>query len=187
MTDQRDAVAEALRKALEKADLVVTTGSVSVGQYDVVKEAVQMLGAETLFWKIAMKPGTPMLVAHKDGRPIVSLSGNPAAAMVTFDLIAVPLLKKMSGYSNHLPATITGVLADGFAKASPQRRILRAKWMKRDGESVIDISGPQSSGVLKSLVECNLLVDVPAGSLPLQVGQIVSAFVVGDIPADMVN
>ncbi|NPV30083.1 MAG: molybdopterin molybdotransferase MoeA [Firmicutes bacterium] len=177
--DEKGAVAGSVNKALEKADLVITTGGVSVGQYDVVKDALQMIGAQILFWKVALKPGTPIVAACKDGRVILSLSGNPAAAMVTFDLIAAPALKRISGLKEPLPPTVTGILAGGFPKASPQRRILRAKWKKRDGVDLIELTGKQSNGVLKSLIECNLLIDVPAGSPPLVAGQPVSAFVVG--------
>jgi molybdopterin molybdotransferase len=178
--DEKEAIAKILSSALDEADVVITTGGVSVGQYDVVKDAIQMIGAETLFWKIAMKPGTPAVAAHLDGKPIISLSGNPAAAMVVFELVAVPVLKKMSGFRNQLPITITGVLAGNFTKASPQRRIVRARWMKQGSDELIQITGSQGNGVLKSLVDCNLLVDVPAGSPPLAAGQVVSAFLVDD-------
>lgn len=177
--DEKETIEKTLREALAQVDFVLTTGGISVGLYDVVKEAVQDIGATPLFWRISMKPGTPAFAAHLDGKPIVSLSGNPAAAMINFDLIVTPALKKMSGMVNQLPATITGVLAGDFAKGSPQRRLLRARWMKRGRDEFIQLTGPQGNGVLKSLVDCNLLVDVPAGSPPLAAGQVVSAFLVG--------
>lgn len=183
VTDDERAVAESLKKALEVADLAITTGGASVGQYDVVKDALKAIGAEILFWKIALKPGMPTAAASKDGRLILSLSGNPAAAMVTFDLLAVPLLKKIAGEKQLLPPRITGVLVNAFPKKSPQRRILRAKWKRQDGVDLIELTGKQSNDVLKSLIECNLLVDVPAGSPPLAAGQQVSAFVIGSLSA----
>jgi molybdopterin molybdotransferase len=179
--DDKEIIANSLRDALDRADIVITSGGVSVGQYDLVKDAIEIIGAKTLCWKIAMKPGMPAVAAHRDNKLIISLSGNPAAAMVVFDLVAVPVLKKMSGLRNQLPVKITGVLADDFDKASPQRRFLRARLVPQDGAWLIRLTGKQSNGVLKSLVDCNLLVDVPAGSLPLTAGQVVSAFMIGEI------
>lgn len=181
--DEESSVAGSLEKALVMADLVITTGGASVGQYDLVKAALKAIGAEILFWKIALKPGMPTAAAVKDGKIILSLSGNPAAATVTFDLIAVPVLKKMAGEKEPLPPKISGVLANAFPKKSPQRRILRAKWKRQDGVDLIELTGKQSNDVLKSLIECNLLVDVPAGSPPLAAGQQVSAFVIGSLSA----
>lgn len=185
--DEETAVAESLQGALEVADLVITTGGASVGQYDVVKNAINAVGAEILFWKIALKPGMPTAVARKDGKVIFSLSGNPAAAMITFDLLAVPALKKLSGMKEVLPPTITGILVNAFQKRSPQRRMLRAKWKKQNGSDLIELTGKQSNDVLKSLVECNILIDVPAGTPSLAAGQHVSAYVVGNLTDSLVG
>jgi molybdopterin molybdotransferase len=181
--DEREMIAKSLQDALAQADIVITSGGVSVGQYDLVKDAIQMIGAETLFWKIAMKPGMPAVAAYLEGKPIISLSGNPAAAMIVFELVGVPVLKKMSGCRNQLPVKISGVLADDFGKASPQRRFLWARWIQQGEGWLIQLTGRQGNGVLKSLVDCKLLVDVPAGSPPLAAGQVVSAFLVGDMQA----
>jgi molybdopterin molybdotransferase len=130
-----------------------------------------------------MKPGMPAVAAYLEGKPIISLSGNPAAAMIVFELVGVPVLKKMSGCRNQLPVKISGVLADDFGKASPQRRFLWARWIQQGEGWLIQLTGRQGNGVLKSLMDCKLLVDVPAGSPPLAAGQVVSAFLVGDMQA----
>lgn len=120
--DKAEAVAACLKQGLEMADIVISTGGVSVGDYDVVQDALSDLGAEIVFWKIQMKPGSPLIAAVRDNKLIIGLSGNPAAAMVTFDLMVVPVLKKMMGHKLVLPGKIKAVFLDRFDKPSPQRR-----------------------------------------------------------------
>ncbi len=179
--DNQKAIAEKITEGLEAADVVITTGGVSVGDYDLVQDAVDDIGAETLFWKVAMKPGSAMVAAVKDGKPIIGLSGNPASSLVTFDLLVAPMLRKMMGQAKHLPSLTQAVLEEGFGKASPQRRFLRGSIHLKDGVNYIKLTGAQANGVLKSMIGCNVLVDVAAGSSNVNAGDRVSAFIVGRI------
>jgi molybdopterin molybdotransferase len=173
--DEQEATAQRIRGALEKADLVITTGGVSVGDFDLVPMTLQQLEAHVLFWKVNMKPGAPMIAAQKDGKLIIGLSGNPAAALINFDLLVVPVIKKMMGCNHYLPTTIQAVLADEFSKNSVQRRLLRGKLEQTCDENQIHLTGNQSNGVLKSMIGCDVLIDVPAGSGSLVAGQKVTA------------
>ncbi|MHB8073673.1 molybdopterin molybdotransferase MoeA [Desulfosporosinus fructosivorans] len=179
--DEIDATTARISRGLEEADIVVSTGGVSVGDYDVMKDAMVGAGAEIIFWKVAMKPGSPIIAAVKDKKLIIGLSGNPAAAMVTFDMILTPLIKRLMGKNNPLPDKIQGVFADNFLKASPQRRFLRAKLERKDGVDCLKLTGAQASGILMSMIGCNVLVDIPAGSGPVIFGQRVSGHIVGNI------
>ena len=166
---------------MKKADIIVSTGGVSVGDYDIIKDAMVEAGAEMLFWKVAMKPGSPIAAARKGKKLLIGLSGNPAAAMITFDLIVIPLIKKLMGIRNPWPDQIKGILADNFKKSSPQRRFLRAQLEKKDGIDYLKLTGEQGNGVLKSMVGCNVLVDIPAGSGPLVYGQEVTGYIIGNV------
>ncbi|MBP2638167.1 MAG: moeA 3 [Firmicutes bacterium] len=177
--DEEAAIVERITQALELADLVITTGGVSVGDYDIVPAALKKIGADIVFWKVDMKPGSPVIAARYNNKLIIGLSGNPAAAFITFDLIVVPLIKKMMGFENKLPLKFSAILGDDFNKASDQRRFLRAKVQKLNDINYVKLTGEQSNGVLKSMVACNVLIDVPAGSGPLQAGQEVAAVMVG--------
>jgi molybdopterin molybdotransferase len=179
--DEIRATSLSLTRGLEEADIVVSTGGVSVGDYDIMKDAMVDCGGELIFWKVAMKPGSPVAAAVKGNKLMVGLSGNPAAAMVTFDLIVVPLIKKLMGVDSPLPDEIQGIFADNFMKASPQRRFLRAKLERKDGLDYFKLTGEQSNGILKSMIGCNVLIDIPAGSGPVIYGQKVSGFIVGDV------
>ncbi|WP_094604358.1 Molybdopterin molybdenumtransferase [Sporomusa silvacetica DSM 10669] len=176
--DEKDAIVERISKALEDTDLVITTGGVSVGDYDIVPTALDHIGAETIFWKIDMKPGSPAIAAKYKNKLVIGLSGNPAAAFITFDLIVGPIIKRMMGFFQELPPRITATLADDFNKSSGQRRFLRGRLDNINGINYAKLTGKQSNGVLKSMVDCNILIDVPAGSGPLIVGQEVLAVVI---------
>lgn len=179
--DDTEAVAERIQQGLQEADLVITTGGVSVGDYDVVQDALTRIGAEIIFWKLAMKPGSPLLAARKGEQMIICLSGNPAAALVTFDLVAVPVIKKLMGLRVCLPPRIEAILMESFSKSSPQRRFLRARLYRSNGVDFARLTGDQGNGVLKSMLGCNLLLDVPAGSGPVLAGQKLGAYVVADL------
>ena len=179
--DDLDVIVGKISQGLATADLVVTTGGASVGDFDFMPEALARLGAKIIFRGVDMKPGSPAVAAEKDGKFIVCLSGNPAAAMITFELIVVPLIKKMKGLNNNLPAKSRAVLTDDFPKASPQRRFLRGRLQVAEGKNRVCLTGGQSNGVLKSLVDCNALIDVPAGSDRLCAGQEVSVLIIGSV------
>ena len=176
--DDQAAIAARLSRALAQADLVITTGGVSAGDYDLVPDAVREVGAEGIFHKINMKPGSPMLAAKYNDKLILALSGNPAAAFVTFDLLVVPVIKKIMGLARQLPREMKAILAEDFLKASEQRRFLRAKIYSEREKNYVKLTGKQSNGILKSLVDCDAFVDVPAGSGPLAAGQEVSVVMI---------
>lgn len=165
--DDPQAVAKAMERLLEGCDLLITTGGVSVGDKDIFHQALPLLGAERVFWRVDLKPGTPAMFSRYQGKPILSLSGNPFAAFTTFELLARPLLSALAGESHLLPCKRRGVLATPFSKPSPRRRFLRGRY--EDGE--VTLPEGHSSGQLASLVGCNCLVELPAGTPPAEAGQ----------------
>ncbi|MBP2636325.1 MAG: moeA 3 [Firmicutes bacterium] len=176
--DEEAAIVECISRAFVDADLVITTGGVSVGDFDIVPMAINKVGAEVLFWKLDMKPGSPLIAGRLNNKIVIGLSGNPAAALITFELVVVPLIKKMIGFARQLPPRISATLADDFNKPSGQRRFLRAELQHFKDSNYVKLTGEQSNGVLKSMIECNALIDVPAGSGPLLAGQEVIAILI---------
>lgn len=174
--DKKDEAAKLITEGLKEADLVITTGGVSVGDYDVVGDAVAETGAETLFWKIEIKPGSPSLAAVKDGKLILALSGSPAAAMVIYQLAGIPLIKKLAGWTEVFHPQIEVILKSGFRKASPRRRFLRGRLIIENGTAYMEITGGQGNGVLRSLIDCDILAEIPAGSGPLKAGERLKAY-----------
>lgn len=167
--DSPAAVAKAMDEMLEDCDLLITTGGVSVGDKDIFHQALPLLGAERVFWKVDLKPGTPAMFSRYEGKPILSLSGNPFAAFTTFELLARPLLAALSGEPELLPQRKKAVLDTPFPKGSGIRRFVRGKC----GNGHVSLPEGHSSGVLRSLMGCSCLVDIPAGSGPLAAGETV--------------
>ena len=166
--DEPAAAAAALTKAAGNADVLLTTGGVSVGKKDIMHQVLPLAGAERLFWRVAMKPGTPLLAAMLAGRPLICLSGNPFAALACFEVFAVPVLRKASGLTETAHRRIRARLSGEFPKASPMRRLVRARF---DGERVCLPTDNHSSGSLASAVGCNALIDLPAGQPPVKDGE----------------
>ena len=164
--DDLGIMAEALKQAADQAELVVTTGGVSVGQKDLTEEALLSIGAKILFHGIAIKPGMPTLAAEKDGVLFIGLSGNPFSAAIPFEMLTrMVLSEKMSDPSLKLRReTLTAVT--GFSKDSRKRRFLRGK---AEGKEV-GLPDQQANGQMRSMVGCNCLIEIPAGSGPVKAG-----------------
>ena len=165
-----DDVEEAAREIAAHAegiDLFLTTGGVSVGKKDIMHGVVPALGAERLFWRVCMKPGAPAIAYTRGAMLGIALSGNPFAAYATFELMARPVLARLSGRSEVLPVRRRAVLADAFPKDCPGRRFLRAR-IEADGR--VSLPDQHESGTLFSAAGCNAFVDVPAGTKPLPAG-----------------
>ena len=148
------------------ADFIITTGGVSVGEKDIFHQVVPMSGGELLFWRLKIKPGSPVMFWKLGNLPVLSLSGNPFAAFVTFELLARPILRKLSGTSALDLRPASAILASPFPKAGSLRRFVRGRYEN----GAVSLPDGHSSGMLLSLSGCNCLVDIPAGSGPLNVG-----------------
>lgn len=168
--DDPAAVVRTIKQLLEHCDLLITTGGVSAGEKDIFHQVLPLLGAERIFWRIKLKPGTPAMLSRYCGKPILSLSGNPFAAAATFELLGRPLLAALSGEPHLLPRRKQAVLDTPFPKASPGRRFVRGRYA--DGH--VTLPEGHSSGILSSLAGCGCLVDIPAGSGPLKPGDTVN-------------
>jgi molybdopterin molybdotransferase len=173
--DEKTAIARAINDALTEYDMIITTGGASVGGKDLVKEAIALSGANTLFWKVGMKPGTPAVCGEKGGKLIIGLSGNPSAAMITFIMLVRPLLRAMGGKSSGNLPEVTALMEEPFKKQSKERRLLRSVVAWKNGAYHAVPAGIQSPGALKSMLHCNALIDIPAGHGSLQAGEEVKA------------
>ncbi|MDK2822923.1 MAG: molybdopterin molybdotransferase [Clostridia bacterium] len=173
--DNEEEIKEKISQALNKYQMVLTTGGASVGDYDLIEKVLKMIDASILFNRVAIKPGSPVIAGVKDGKLIIGLSGNPAAALISFELLIRPLIKKMLGYQKFANRYLEAELEDGFSKTSPQRRFLRVRITYENGKWVARQTGKQQSSILRSMVGCNALVDIPRGSGPIAPGSVVKA------------
>lgn len=176
--DDVDVIAREMDLALEQSDMVVTTGGVSVGDYDLVLAAAEKIGAQRLFWKVRFRPGGTMMAAQKGGKLILGLSGNPASASLALHLIGIPFLKKLGGQPEMPPSRIRVRLLTPVKKDSPNGRLVRGRLVYENGETCFASVDAQGNGALTSLLGCNLVADLPAGTPPLPVGTAVDAYLV---------
>lgn len=169
--DDREALARALALA-EGADILVTSGGASVGDHDLIKPALADWGAEIAFWKIAIKPGKPLLVATRGDQVILGLPGNPVSSFVTAFLFALPLVRAAQGDPDPLPRPVILRAGEPLPAVGPRREFLRAV---SEGDAV-RLAGSQDSSALSALAAADCLVDRPAGAPPLPAGAPVPVF-----------
>tara|TARA_B100000029_G_scaffold514855_1_gene619329 strand:+ start:1995 stop:3254 length:1260 start_codon:yes stop_codon:yes gene_type:complete len=161
LPDDPDAVAVALRSAAQEQDILLTSGGVSVGEEDHVKNAVSENGS-LYFWRLAIKPGRPLALGQVDGTPFVGLPGNPVAAMVTFIRFARPLLLRLAGGTD-LEPKLYRVRADfSHRKKRNRREWVRARLKSgKDGTPEAEKFAREGAGILRSLVDSDGLIELP--------------------------
>ncbi len=168
--DDPEAVAREIEEVIDQVDLIITTGGVSVGDKDIFHQVLPLLGAERLFWRVKMKPGTPAMFALFRGKPMIHLSGNPFAAAATLELLVRPALFKLTGDSCLAQKRVKAVLGSSFKK-SGGRRFVRG--CLENGTVTLPPMEKHASGMLFSMKDCNCLVDFPPSKTPMKAGDIV--------------
>ena len=178
--DSEASLVEGLRRGSE-ADMLITIGGVSAGDYDVVKDVLAKEG-EIAFWTVRMKPGKPLAFGTIRGMsgegvarniPHLGLPGNPVSAMVTFELFARPAILKMMGKKNLAKPTIDAVIENRMVNSDGRRLLARAIVEKRGGQYFARLTGPQGSGILTSMTSANGLVIVPEDKARVEKGDAV--------------
>lgn len=172
-SDDPQKLADAIRQAAEISDVILTTGGVSVGAKDILHETLPLLNAERIFWRVRLKPGTPLMFSLFEGKPILSLSGNPFAASATFELFARPLLGKLAGCADLEAQVVEATLATPFEKFGKGRRFVRAV-LENGG---VTLPKGHSSGQLASSVGTNCLAEIPPSDAPIEAGTTVRVWI----------
>jgi molybdopterin molybdotransferase len=169
--DQEELVRHGIRRALEsEADFIITSGGVSVGDFDLVKQVMNAEG-EMHFWSLNMKPGRPMAFGDVGGVPLLGLPGNPVAAMISTELYTRPALLKMQGFTDLSRPTVRARLTQPIERKDGRRHYLRVTLHETGEDYEATLTGDQGSGILQSLVQADGLAVIsedarhlPAGS-----------------------
>jgi molybdopterin molybdotransferase len=161
IADDLEATVAALQKLWSKSDAVITSGGVSVGEFDFVKAAFEKLGGKLDFWRVAIRPGKPFVFGRLGKKCLFGLPGNPVSALVTFWLLVRPALLRMQGMKSVAPPIRHGILAEPLANRGDRRHFMR---VQLDENGIARLTGAQASHILSSLAVANGLVDVPAGT-----------------------
>lgn len=161
VADTFEATREALRKASDEADVIITTGGVSVGEEDHIRDAIQSLG-ELNLWRMAIKPGKPLAFGHIGNTPVIGLPGNPAAVLVTFLILARPFLRCCQGESGSTtPAAYALPLGYAVPKPQSRREYQRVRCRQLEGRQWLEAASNQSSGVLSTACWSDGLAVIP--------------------------
>jgi molybdopterin molybdotransferase len=171
IADKLAALTDAFANA-GSADLIVTSGGASVGDHDLIQPALKAWGAEIDFWKVAVKPGKPVMVAQRGVQPVIGLPGNPVSSHVTAFLFVLPLLRAFLGASHPLPTPLRSTAAHDLPAGGDRLEFLRGHW---DGTQVT-LRLIQDSGALASLAASNVLVERPIGAAAVPAGGPVSVY-----------
>ncbi|MCC6503558.1 MAG: molybdopterin molybdotransferase MoeA [Deltaproteobacteria bacterium] len=172
--DTKESLREKLCAALS-ADCIISSGGVSVGDYDFVKDVLKDMGSSMIFWKVAMKPGKPLAFGIIGGKPAFGLPGNPISSMVAFEQFVRPTLLKMAGRTNLFRQSFSATLTKDIKIKPGRMNFIRAELKATDtGFTVTPLDG-QSSGMILTMVRANSFVVVPEDSNGFRSGDIVKA------------
>jgi len=177
--DRLDAMAERIARGAE-ADVLVSSAGVSVGELDLVREALVNAGTELHLWKVDMRPGKPITFGSLGGKPVFGLPGNPVSAMVTFELFVRPMLLAMQGRRGTGRLTVRATALAPIVNRGSRRGYLRVVLEARDGRWGARLTGEQGSGILRSMVSADGLA-VLRGDTAVAVGEEVEVIVLREV------
>ena len=158
--DTREDLVAKFRAAL-RADIIISSGGVSVGDYDLVKDIMKEVGNAMEFWRVAMRPGRPLAFGAMEGIPVFGLPGNPVSSMISFEQFIRPSILKMMGHKNLFRRTIKALLHEDIKKSKGVKHFIRARVKYEEGRYTVSTTGEQGSGILKSMVRANGLIILP--------------------------
>jgi molybdopterin molybdotransferase len=168
------------RLATVDCDFLITTGGVSVGEFDFTRSVLAELGARERFWRVRMRPGAPVGFGLLRDTPWLGLPGNPVSTLVTFELFARPAIRKMLGHSSLFRRTMPVRLGENVDVTGTLTHFLRANVRLHDGEAIATLTGPQGSGLLSSMARANALLVIAAERPHLKAGELVDAMLLRD-------
>ena len=183
LPDNLAAIRDGISAALDAGcDLLITTGGVSVGAHDYTRDALEALGADIAFWRARIRPGGPIGVGTVRGIPWLGLPGNPVSTMVTAELFARPLLRKLAGHSQLHSPRLRVRLAEPMRGGIGLTHLLRVV-VARDGEGNLEakLAGRQGSNLLRTLAMSNALLVMPDTRDGAAAGEYLDAIIIGDV------
>ncbi|MGX9929643.1 molybdopterin molybdotransferase MoeA [Virgibacillus salarius] len=170
-----------IKRVLQEVDILITTGGVSVGDFDLMPELYNMLGATTLFNKVAMRPGSVTTVAVKGKKLLFGLSGNPSACYVGFELFVRPMIRGIMHQKNVCMKRVKAKLDDDFPKMNPYTRYVRGQLSYQGRELYVQLAGIDHSNVVSSLAYTTCLIEIPGGKEKYEKGDELEVLLLEDM------
>jgi molybdopterin molybdotransferase len=176
--DTADAHVAALTDALEH-DVVITSGGVSVGAHDLVRDAARRLGVEEVFWRVAVRPGKPLTFGVRGDTLVFGLPGNPVSTLVCFELFVRPALLALQGARDPAPELVIGALATTVRRNPERDDFIRVRVRHADGTVVLEPLRDQQSHQIAIAAQADGLARIPTGTGELAAGTEVSFLPIG--------
>ena len=170
VVDDLESTIKVLNEAL-RADALLISGGVSVGDSDFVKPALKELGVKEIFWRVKINPGKPLFFGQLGDTKVFGLPGNPASTFVLFEELVRPYLRKCLGHYQLEVPTRSAKITEDFDETSERLQLLRAHWYHQNGNDWVRPVTQQGSFSIASIAHANSLIHVPEGSQPLRFGQ----------------
>ncbi|MBI4343296.1 MAG: molybdopterin molybdotransferase MoeA [Candidatus Omnitrophica bacterium] len=181
VVDERDLIRQQLEEAAT-CDVILISGGVSVGEHDLVKRVLRDLGMKTLFWRVNMKPGKPLLFGRLRNSVIFGLPGNPISCVVCFLEFIAPYVRKVTGEDDPTDGLVRARLTQPLRKKEPKTLLLTAQLREEAGTLAVTATPQQGSGMLKSLAQANAFIVVPEDIMELAAGSLVEVIPLGGDP-----
>jgi molybdopterin molybdotransferase len=176
--DEPGHLASMIEEGLQ-SDVLVTTGGISMGDYDYLKDVFSQVGVDVLFWKVAQKPGKPMTFGVRRQKPVFALPGNPVSATLSFELHVRPALRKMMGHARLFRPTVRAVLEEDIKKKPGRRNFIRGIVQRHeDGVLYARTTGEQGSGILRSMSAANGIIVLPEDTEGAKKGEKVEVYLI---------
>ncbi len=178
--DKKDAILEIIKSCLN-SDIILSTGGVSMGDYDFIKDIVPELGFEPIFWRVRVKPGKPLFFAKKDKILYFGIPGNPVSTMSTFYNFILPCIKKMNNMLNLDLFTLKATLKENIKRKDLRSEFLRGILTKENDKFYVKTTGSQGSGILSSMIKGNCFIYIEEGLDDIKKGSSVTVKLFNEI------
>lgn len=156
-----------------RADVIISSGGVSVGDYDLVKDILNQQGSHMQFWKVCMKPGKPQAFGTIQGKPTFGLPGNPVSSMVSYEIFVRPALLKMMGHTRIYRPVVTATIEEDIRKTDERKHFVRVVIRQERGQYLASTTGAQGSGILSSMAKANGLAVIDEDRMLVRTGETV--------------
>jgi molybdopterin molybdotransferase len=177
--DDEEILKKSIKKALEENDILLISGGISMGDYDLVKDTIEDIGAELIFWRVNQKPGKPLAFFKYGSKFIFGLPGNPVSVMVCFEMYVRPLIRKIMGFSQLLRPAVSAEALQDFKNKKGRTNFARVVLENKKGKYFFSSTGMQGSGILTSMVKANGLAVFPSTMGDVKKGDQVEVHILG--------
>lgn len=179
--DDEKLLLKSIKKAVDECEILILSGRISVGEYDLVKEVLDDLGAELIFWRVNQSPGRPLAFFKYDSRFIFGLPGNPASAMICFEIYIRPLIRRFMGYKDLFRPEVDAEAIHDFKNKTGRVNFVRVIVERKQGDYFFKTAGSEEPGILSSMISANGIAYLPPNTGDVKKGSRIKVYLLSEI------